>query len=407
MQYFPNLRHLRAFCEVAYARSINKASERVNLSQPAVTQAISKVERDLGTTLFERTVDGMLINEVGELYLARAERALSIIRQGATEATRLGSKGARGKPFSFDQSISAVQLRALIAVSQAGNFSLAARMIGISQPALYRSARDLERLSNISLFDRHGAHITLTKAAHSLTKAAKLARAELAQGEAEVTHWLGEDSTHLRIGTMPLARSFILPRAINKIMEQNSKLRISVVDGPYNDLLFGLRHGELDLLIGALRSPLPVNDVIQQPLLTDQLSIVVRVDHPLLQRSSISMQDLVSYPWIVPREGTPTREHFTALFSRKGQEEPQSIIEASSLVLIKSLLQEGNWLTLISRHQIRDEMTKSTLKALPVHLEDSPRSIGITIRQDWRPTKTEQAFIEYLKEAGAAAQEPL
>lgn len=406
MQFFPNLRHLRAFCEVAYARSINKASERINLSQPAVTQAISKIEQDLGANLFDRSSEGMLINEPGELYLARTERALAIIRMGASEATRLGSKGARGKPFSFDQSISAVQLRALIAVSQAGNFSLAARAIGISQPALYRSARDLERLSNISLFERHGSHITLTRAALALTKAAKLARAELEQGEAEISQLLGEDSSHLRIGTMPLARSFVLPNAINRIAQDNTKLRISVVDGPYNDLLFGLRHGELDLLVGALRDPLPINDVKQEPLLTDKLSIVARAGHPLLSLKHVGIDDLVNYPWIVPREGTPTREQFSALFQKSEQNEPNNIVEASSLVLIKSLLQQGDWLTLISSHQMRDDMARDIFRPVPFALNDAPRAIGITTREDWRPTKTQTLFMRYLKEAGQIAMEP-
>ena len=45
-----NLRHLRAFCEAAALGSISRAAEEVHLSQPAVTQAIAKLEEIAGAT---------------------------------------------------------------------------------------------------------------------------------------------------------------------------------------------------------------------------------------------------------------------------------------------------------------------------------------------------------------------
>ena len=48
----PNFRHLRVFREVARLRSVSAAAEQVHLSQPAVTQAICKLEGELGAELF-------------------------------------------------------------------------------------------------------------------------------------------------------------------------------------------------------------------------------------------------------------------------------------------------------------------------------------------------------------------
>ena len=72
----PNLRHLRAFQEVARCRGISAAAERVHLSQPAITQAIAKLEAQLGTALFERRSGGLYPTEPGDLFLDRVERAL-------------------------------------------------------------------------------------------------------------------------------------------------------------------------------------------------------------------------------------------------------------------------------------------------------------------------------------------
>ena len=83
-----NLRHLRAFCAVADGGSLSAASEVVFLSQPAITQAIAKLEKALGTPMFVRKSRGVFLTEPGALFRNRAERALSRISDGV----RLGSR---------------------------------------------------------------------------------------------------------------------------------------------------------------------------------------------------------------------------------------------------------------------------------------------------------------------------
>ena len=161
----PNVRHLRVACEVARCRSVSAAAQRQHLSQPAVTQAVAKLEAELGVALFERRGDGVYATDTGGLFLARVERALEHLAAGAREATTIGQKqGARGFPH-FDRLLTAAQLRALAAMSEASNFSMAARNIGISQPSLHRAARNLERLCGMTLFESAHEGVSLTPAA--------------------------------------------------------------------------------------------------------------------------------------------------------------------------------------------------------------------------------------------------
>ena len=129
--------------------------------------------------------------------------------------------------------------------------------------------------------------------------------------------WDG-DISEIRIGSLPLARSQILPEAINALTRKRPEVRVSVVDGPYGDLLHGLRHGRLDLIIGALRDPVPVNNVVQETLFEDALAVAARAGHPLAGSDRVTIPDLASYPWVVPEPGIPTREHFDALFGSAG-----------------------------------------------------------------------------------------
>lgn len=393
----PNLRHLRAFCEVADHRSITQAAERVFLSQPAITQAIAKLERQVDSQLFERLSDGMHPTEAGRLYAQRAARALELIRHGSHEALRIGTDSGNRRQTSIDQLLTATQLNSLIAVADARNFSLAARNTGTSQPALHRAARDLESLMEIRLFEKTSQGIELTRAARILVQQVKLAFAELAQGNAEIAALSGVDNGIIVVGSMPLARHGILPAAINALAAELPDVRVSVVAAPYAELLHGLRHGELDLLIGALRDPIPVDDVVQEALFHDPLAIVTRSSHPLTKKKHIEVDDLAAYPWVVPQQGTPTRDHFESLMH--GRTTAGGLVESSSIVLNISLLLESDRLTLISRQQIRREQAQGLVTTLPFDMSSTRRPIGLTTRHSWRPTATQIRFIELLKES--------
>src|SRR3954464_1261041 len=71
------LRHLRYFVAVAEERSFSRAARRLLVAQPSLSQQIRLLETELGRPLFERTSQGLVLNEVGHLFLAGARRTLS------------------------------------------------------------------------------------------------------------------------------------------------------------------------------------------------------------------------------------------------------------------------------------------------------------------------------------------
>ena len=73
-----NLRHLRAIGHIIPERSLNRAADAAGLSQPALTQGLGKLERQLGTRLFERNPDGMTATAAGLALAERTERAFAL-----------------------------------------------------------------------------------------------------------------------------------------------------------------------------------------------------------------------------------------------------------------------------------------------------------------------------------------
>ncbi|MDO8360156.1 MAG: LysR family transcriptional regulator [Devosia sp.] len=382
----PNLRHLRAFLAVADHGSVTRAAELCHVSQPAVTQAVGKLERQYGASLFQRTPQGLFATSAGQTLAARVRRAFQLLDPALTElAPRLRITA------------SSAQLCALIAMRESENFTLAARRMGLAQPTVHRAITQLEQEAARSLFERTSYGMVATRPAQALAHAAQLAFAELDQADADLAELLGREVGRIVVGAMPLSRSYILPRTIARFRERRPTLPIKALEGPYDDLVAGLRRGEIDVLVGALRDPPPIGDVVQQPLFEDELVVVARPDHPLLSARKPMLADLAGYPWVVAIAGTPTRNHFDRLFAPLGSGGPRSLVETGSMILMRELLRISDHLGFISRLQIEADLGLGAIVRVPFETSDTFRPIGLTMRAGWLPTRAQQGFLDDLR----------
>ncbi len=399
MAEIPNIRHLRAFRDVAEHGGISAAATRVHLSQPAVTQAIAGLENQLDLVLFERRADGMFTTEPGLILLARVQSFFRYLEEGATLALRMGGCRNGQKYVNFCNNITAAQLRALIAICETQNFSLAARQIGISQPSVHRAGRDLEKLSNMPLFRSNRGGIELTAQAKAFVLSVKLAVAELRQGFFELDNFKGHDSTVITVGSMPLSRTSILPDAIHGLLDKKDSVQVRTVDGPYVELLKALRHGDLDVLIGALRDPAPTDDIIQEELLNDPLALIVGPDHPLAGKNGLTLADALNFPWVAPPKTAPAGAYLFSVLGIENLAQSPVKVVSSSLVLIRGLLARGEYITIMSLHQMAQELKQGEVVPLLMDLPDSARPIGLTYRKGWRPTATQVRFMNLIRES--------
>ncbi|MGR9355891.1 LysR family transcriptional regulator [Rhizobium leguminosarum] len=382
-----NIRHLRVFLAVVESNSVTRAAELCHLSQPAVTQAMTKLEREHKTSLFARTPQGLFVNAQGEILAKRVKRAFEYLDPALNEIS------SRLKTV-----VTISQLRAIIAVRECENFTLAARRLGVAQPTVHRAVTQLEDEARRPLFERTSYGIVASKAANTLAQAARLALAELTQAEVDLAEAKDEEAGAIVIGAMPLSRSFVLPKAIAEFRKLRPRTPIHILDGPYSDLLAGLRRGEIDFLIGALRDPPPIGDVEQRTLFNDTIVIVAGANHPLHSKTEMKLEELATFPWVVARKGTPIRAHFDTLFRGLGRE-PKGIVESSSLILMRELLDSTDHLGCISFLQAQAELSRGLMRGLPLDLGHTARPIGLTLRANWLPTSAQRLFLDLVGSA--------
>ena len=385
-----NLRHLRALSAVVAQGSLSAAAQAVNLSQPALTQGLGKLERQLDARLFERHSDGVSATEAG---LRMAERSAAAFEHLAA-ATRGTGRGARGfaRP---ERLMTATQLDAFLRLADAGSFVGAASASGLSQPALHRAVRDLEQICAAALAERRGRNVALTAIGRRVARGVRLAAGEIAAGIVEVG---GEEraSGRLAIGAMPLSRALVLPHAIAQFVRDRPGAVLDIVEGSWRELVEPLRDGVIDLMIGALRDETPPG-LEQRALFTERLAVVGRAGHPLAGMADPGLDALAACDWIVSSPGTPLRARWDATFA--GRQPPAAPIECGSVMVIRGVLRDSDLLTLLSPDQVALEIETGMLAPIGAPLPHGERIIGITTRADWRPTTTQRHLIRLLEQA--------
>ncbi len=391
----PNIRHMHVLCIAEAHHSISMAADRMFITQPAASQAVAKLERDLGVPLLIRGSKGISTSEEGRVFASRARRALEFLKLGAN--TALSAAGQTGTTHKLDQKVTSAQLRALTAIGSNGSYTVAARALGLAQPTIYRTAKTLEETCGFEVFRSAPGGIELTGPGQLLNRAAKLARSEIRQAREELAALSGIGRISFTLGSLPLARSEIVPDAIQKMVSEEKYLQVRVIEGRYRELLRDLREGEIDCLIGALRDPPPADDIVQEQLFTDNLALIAGPDHPLIKALDATVEDTLCYPWIASPMATPAGQFvFQTL---KIEERPQTPIRVvtSSLIVIRSLMQRDNFVTVISEQQIKEDLRQGTLVKLNIPLQGNKRAIGLTTRKNWQPTEAQKQFLQTLR----------
>lgn len=402
----PSLRHMRVFESVARLQSVSRASSAVNLSQPAISQAIANLEERFGVRLLERHHTGSLPSEYGEILLFRIRRMHMMMLHAIQEFVANTSVGHNFDPETMLGKITLTQIRSLIAVSENISFDQAARSIGISQPSLHRAARELEKLLRGPLYTRVARGTTTTRTGGALARRFNVALGEIRSAREEIDHRKGVLSASLLVGTLSTSGAPLLGRAIDRLLTHYPGLAVKVVEEPYEHLLNDLLLGNIDFLFSILRRPDWATDVVEETLYRDDYVVVCRPGHPLNVPGELSLKDLARYRWIIPGPATPRSQAFHGLFAK--QRRPVTDIVTTSRAITRAVIAGSNRLTLLTRHEARSEEALGVMRVLPFACKIPAPAYGVATRMDWAATTTQQQFLEILRdlasETGIPAQ---
>jgi DNA-binding transcriptional LysR family regulator len=364
------------------------------LSQPGVTQSIEALEAQLQACLFERGRSGCYATALGAVLLRRVQSFFEHVRSALCELIGNHPSVSR-QALDMTKKITRPQIRSLLAIYESDSFDAAARRLGISQPSLHRSARELERELRRGLYQRTARGLTTNLRGSELARRFQIAIREIQYGIEEMKAAQGDVISRLAIGNIPHSDTQILSAAINDLLADYPKACVRIVDGHYDVLLNDLRAARLDLIWGVLRTPSWANDVTEERLFLNPYVVVARRRHPLTELKRITLNDLAKYDWITPGPATPRQQALEQILST-ARRAPRITIETTSMQIHRNILASTDRLALMSLMEARfNDSTKFAV--LPFRSRHLRRADGVVRRTDWRPTSIHLQFLELLR----------
>ena len=391
----PSLIQVRAFARVAELGSISRACEALFRAQSVVTRAISDLEKRLGAVLFERRANGMLLTEHGKRVLPRAQRALG-------ELARVPQLAGGAERPSTEPSylFNTRRLEIFVRLCAARHMQSVALHFGLTQPAISSALKIIEQGCGQRLFERTSRGLQPTLVAEDILVPIKRALNELRHMDDDLAAMRGTLQGLVTVGALPLCRTRILPQAIVQLVEAHPQVQIATQESPFEWLAGELRAGDVDFILGALRPSEYASDLLGEALLTEEMVVLARRGHPLLGEG-VSLNDLATARWILPRAATPARHLLEDYFEEIGLQPPQPVVETGDLAVIRGLLLGSSMLAVVSAHQLELEIQSGELQRLPLQLRHTTRAIGLTHRANGLPSPAAQALMDEVRRVAA------
>lgn len=236
------------------------------------------------------------------------------------------------------------QLRYVVAVARAGNFSRAAAQCHVAQPSLSQQIQKLEEELGERLFHRLRREVKLT--AHGevfLGRAVRiLAEAEAAKREAAEAHNLLRGT--LAIGVLPTIAPYLLPRVMAEFAARFSGVELVVQEDTTEQLLRLAQNYEIDFALASL--PIQDSQLAVRELFTEPLLLTLPPGHPLARKRHVTGADLAGESLMVMKAGHCLGDQMLGFCDRHDVRSRVSF-RSSQLGTIQALVAAGLGISLV------------------------------------------------------------
>lgn len=255
------------------------------------------------------------------------------------------------------------QLHTLRVVAEAGSFTKAAAELRLSQSAVSRQIQDLELEIDEPLFWRVGRTIRITPAGATLVALSRRVSDDISQTRAR----LGDRRQNLT-GTIRLVGGmtvcvYVYPQLIKAFQSAHPGVDVKVTPGAMPRILRKLRNGTADL--GLLTLPIDDPQLVSEPLLREELVLVMSPVHALARRARVQAHDLAALDFILFETGSNTRRVIDQFFTRT-QISPRVVTETDNVEVIKALVSNGTGVAIVPLQAISREVRAGQLRATRV-----------------------------------------
>ena len=196
----------------------------------------------------------------------------------------------------FPNNVSLRQLRAFDEVARQGAFAPAARELCLTQSALSESIRQLEDALGLRLFDRTTRTVGLTAAGQAFLLDVRQAFETLEQGFQNLGDLAALRRGKVRIAAAPSVLAVLLLPVLPALRVRHPGIEVDLIEDSAEGIAQRVQAGSVDFGVGAAHPA--GGDLLTQPLISDAMGLVARLDEPLLQAGRLTAADLADLAFV-------------------------------------------------------------------------------------------------------------
>ncbi len=285
------------------------------------------------------------------------------------------------------------QLKVFYLTAKHGSLSAAAEALCITQPAVTKGIQRLQEHYEIKLFNRFGKKMVLTDAGEVLYGISESIFEMENQAEESIRDFQQRKRGLIRILSSESFGAYYLPFILDRFSRVNPKVRVSMEILPTE--LIVEKTAMLANDIGFISYPVPHRKLVSREILEDSYQLIVPRGHPFAAKAFIEPGDVAGHSLIVHEKGSAPRKS-TEEYIQRHNINVAIPLELSNNEAIKTAVEEGLGIAIITRRVVSKEIEMGSLKAIPLSDPAMTRKFYLIHHKDKYISRSLQSLIEMI-----------
>lgn len=252
------------------------------------------------------------------------------------------------------------QLEYFKKVAETKNFTTAAALVSVTQPALSKAISKLEAELNVPLFERNGRTVNLTSFGEAFLKHANIALSEVEKGIRELQAMANPDKGIISIASTYCIGTYFMPFIISGFLNSCPSTKFQFNHESTPEILNDLKDGKIDLgFYDSIDDIHKHTEIKSIPVKKEEYVLIVPKNHPLSNQTEVSLKDLKDESFIVFSEGY---KDMMLSYSEFMGYTPKISIQPNEVSMLGGLVAAGAGITIGTNSPLINTNTLSVIK---------------------------------------------
>ncbi len=288
------------------------------------------------------------------------------------------------------------RIRVFLSVANNLSFTKAARELHISQPAVTKHIKELEKQFNMAMFERRGNRISLTSAGEIMYRYAQKYSRLSSSLEYEINLLQNETKGSLYIGASSTVSQYIIPKVLAAFHNRFPKVKLVLLNGNAFEVEQMLYEEKIEL--GIVENHSSRGDLYYTNYLEDKLVVVTGSNSLIARNNEMSFAELQRTPIVIRERGSGTLEVIENALEEKGKtlNDLNIFLHLGTHEGIKNFLPYFEGIGIVPLRAIEKDLKLNILKTINVPDFQVKRNLRIVQHKGYG-SELSNKFIDFMK----------